>query len=100
MPSEELLKKKKHLKSLEDFLESPAYNGFIIGIEEEIKQMNAVILENFPMDVSDVFEQCSVRGQKECLESMRHRFKNAADELRDMISDMEDEEITGKKGGR
>ena len=99
MPSEELLKKKKHLGSLEEFLAGPAYAGFILGVEEEIRQMESIILDNFPMDVSDVFEQCGVRGQKTCLESMLDRFNNAAEELRDRISDLEDEEAEKKGSG-
>ena len=51
MPSEELLKKKKHLKALEEFVAGPAYNGFIIGVEEEIKQLEYVVLDTTPNGV-------------------------------------------------
>lgn len=100
MPSEELIKKKKHLKSLEEFLDGPAYSGFVIAIEEEVRQIESIILDNFPVDVSDMLEQCSLRGQKMCLESMLSRFVNAAEELRDRISEMEDEETHGAERSR
>lgn len=100
MPSEELLKKKRHLKALEEFIEGPAYVGFVAGIEEEIKQLEAIILDSFPMDLDDVFKQCGVRGQVEALGSMLGRFVDAADELRDRISDMEDEETLGAERSR
>jgi hypothetical protein len=99
MPSEELLKKKKHLSALEEFLGGPAYAGFIVGIREEIRQLEFVILDSFPTDLEVVLRQCGIRGQKECLESMLDRFQNAAEELKDIISELEDSESV-KKGGR
>jgi hypothetical protein len=52
------------------------------------------------MDLDDVFKQCGVRGQVEALGSMLSRFVDAADELRDRISDMEDEETIGAERSR
>ena len=97
MPSEELLKKKKHLKSLEDFLGGPAYAGFLAGIEEEIRQLECIILDTFPVDMEQILKECGLRGQIECLSTMLDRFPSAAEELRDRISDLEDEEHKGGK---
>lgn len=98
MPSEELLKKKTHLKSLEDFLASSAYTGFTVAIEEEIRQLEYVILDTFPTDLEGLFKQCGFRGQVECLATMLERFPLAAEELRDRISELEDTEQKGGSG--
>lgn len=91
MPSEELLKKKKHLKALEEFVAGPAYNGFVEGVEEEIRQLEYVVLNTYPADLDGVFKECGLRGQIECLNSMLDRFPNAVEELRDRIEDLENE---------
>jgi hypothetical protein len=95
MPSEELLKKKTHLKALEEFIAGPAYNGFLVGIEEEIRQLELMVLDTYPADLGGVFKQCGIRGQIECLASMLDRFINAMEELKDKIADLEDEEGGG-----
>jgi hypothetical protein len=97
VPTEDLLKKKRHLKALEDFIASPAHEGFIIGIEEEIRQLEGLLLDMPLTDLETVFRQCGIKGQRECLYTMLDRFTGALEELKDRIAEMEDSEM---KGGR
>jgi hypothetical protein len=92
MPSEELLRLKTHLGSLEAFLDSPAHTGFVSAREEEIRQIDEVLLEQDPMSRSDEIEHFKFRGERRCLKSMLTVFADAVDELRDRIADLEDEE--------
>ena len=45
--------------------------------------------------LEDVFKQCGIRGQIDCLASMLDRFVTAVEELRDRIAELEDEEEKG-----
>jgi hypothetical protein len=99
MASEELIKKRQHLKALESFVEGPGYVGFIAYINEEIRQLNERILDECPTDVETVFAQLGDRGERRCFEAMLTVFENGIEELRDRISELEDEEAL-LKGGR
>jgi|SRR5580765_486278 hypothetical protein len=99
MASEELIKKRQHLKALEDFIGGPGYVGFIAYINEEIRQLNERILIECPTDIETVFAQLGDRGERRCFEAMLTVFENGVEELKDRISELEDEE-TLLKGGR
>jgi hypothetical protein len=99
MASEELIRKRKHLKALEDFLNSPAYVGFIVAREAEIEDLKGSILLFDIVDFKSIFAQCNARGELECLYTMLEVFPKAMEELKDRISELEDEE-TLVKGGR
>lgn len=99
MASEELIRKRKHLKALEDFVDGPGYVGFKAYIEEEIRQLDERILEECPTDVETVFAQLGDRGERRCYEAMLTVFQNGIEELKDRISELEDEEAL-VKGGR
>ena len=92
MASEELIRKRKYLKALEDFLGSPAYSGFIAAREAEIEDLKGSILLFDIVDFKSIFAQCNARGELEV-------FPKAMEELKDRISELEDEE-TLVKGGR
>lgn len=99
MASEELMKKRKHLEALEDFMSGPAYGGFVVAREVEIEELKSSILLFDIVDLKSVFKQCQERGEMECLSNMLDVFPRALEELRDRISELEDEE-TLVEGGR
>src|SRR5258705_10229826 len=92
MASEELIRLKEHLVSLEVFIDSPAHVGFLAARQEEIRQIEDTLRDVDRVDRGDEIEQYKFRGERRCLKSMVTVFSDAAEELRDRISDLEDEE--------
>lgn len=92
MASEELIRLKEHLVSLEAFIDSPAHVGFLAARQEEIREIDYTLLEVDPVDHEDEIEHYKWRGERRCLKSMLTVFSDAAEALRDRISDLEDEE--------
>jgi hypothetical protein len=92
MISEELLKLKEHETSLEAFLVSRAYRGFLSARKEEIRVIEDTILEVDPVTREEEVEQMKARGERRCLRSMLTAFPDALEEVKDRIADLEDEE--------
>jgi predicted nuclease with TOPRIM domain len=92
MPSEELVNAKAHLQALDAFLGSRAYVGFTEARREELKQVQDSILNVDPIDRQDEIEHFKLRGEMRVLEEMLTTFEGAAEELRDRIADLEEEE--------
>lgn len=97
MASEELIKKRNHLKALEDFVGGPGYVGFLAYIREEIRQLDERILEECPTDVETVFAQLGDRGERRCYEAMLTVFESGIEELKDRVSELEDAETLVKR---
>jgi hypothetical protein len=93
MPSEELLNAKEHLKSLEAFIDSRAHVGILSARNEQLRQVNEMILFLDPITREHEIEQFKLRGEKRRLEMLLTEFIDAVEELRDRISDLEDEEM-------
>jgi hypothetical protein len=94
--TEELIKLKAHEKALETFLDSPAHTGFVAARQEELRLVKDTILELDPVRREDEIEQYKLRGEMRVLEGLVGCFPDALEELRDRISDLEDEENTRK----
>ena len=77
----------------------PAYVGFIAAREMEIEELKGSILIFDIVDLKSVFQQCQERGEMECLCTMLDVFPRALEELRDRISELEDEEALTKEAG-
>jgi chromosome segregation ATPase len=90
--TEELIRLKKHLESLEAFLSRPAHKGFVAAREAEIAQIEEALLDNDPVNHVDEIEHYKFRGERRCLKSMLTVFSDAMEELKDRISELEDEE--------
>jgi chromosome segregation ATPase len=92
MPSEELIRLKAHLGSLEAFLHSPAHTGFVAARQEEIRVIEETLLDIDPVNHETEIEHFKFRGERRCLKSMITVFADAMEELKDRIADLEDEE--------
>ena len=95
MPSEELINAKANLAALEAFLGSRAYVGFVEARKEELRQVRETILSVDPVDRTDEIEHFKLRGEMRVLEDMLTVFESAAEELKDRIEDLEQEEGSG-----
>jgi len=90
--TEELMKLRKHRDALEAFIKGPAHAGFVAARQEELRLVERTILDIDPLRHEDEVEQYKLRGEKRLLEGLLDVFPDALEELRDRISDLEDEE--------
>ena len=93
MTSDELVHCKEHLASLEAFMGSRAYTGFLAARDAELRSINETILTVDPVERADEIEHWKLRGEKRCLEHMIVAFEDGADELRDRIAEIEESEM-------
>ena len=90
--TEELMKLRKHRDALEAFIKGPAHAGFVAARQEELRLVERTILDIDPLRHEDEVEQYKLRGEKRLLEQLIDVFPEALEELRDRISDLEDED--------
>lgn len=94
--TEELLRLKAHEKALVAFLDGPAHAGFVAARNEELRLVKETILALDPVKREEEIEHYKLRGEMRVLEGLLECFPDALEELRDRISDLEDESLTGK----
>jgi hypothetical protein len=91
--SEELKKKQEHLASLEDFLQSPAFLGFKVGVQEDIKLTRDAIVSIDPLRLEDFVEELKLRGELRVLEQLENVFEVARETLKSRIDEMVEVEL-------
>ena len=91
--SEELKKKQEHLASLEDFLQTPAFLGFKVGVREDIQRTIASIISIDPLKFEDFVEELKLRGELRNLEMMETVFEDARAKLKARIDEMAEAEL-------
>jgi hypothetical protein len=92
--TEQLMKLRKHRDALEAFIKGPAHAGYVSARQEELRVVERTILDIDPMRREDEIEQYKLRGEKRCLESLIEVFPNALLELKEMIDDLEGEDLS------
>jgi hypothetical protein len=92
--TEELMKLRKHRDALEAFIAGPAHAGYVSARQEELRVVERTILDVDPMRREDEIEHFKLRGEKRCLEGLIEVFPNALSELKDMIDDLELEDLS------
>jgi hypothetical protein len=92
--SQDLEDKRRHLKALEEFIKSPAHEGYLAAVEREIEDTKDAILAVTPDSLRDFVEELQLRGELRCLESRLTMFGEARVALSDRIDEMVEAEIT------
>jgi hypothetical protein len=94
--SGDILKLKAHEKALVEFIEGPAHAGYVEARKRELLDVREAILGMDPVRREDEIEQYKLRGEMRVLENLIENFPNALEDLRERISDLEDEANTRK----
>jgi hypothetical protein len=89
----ELEERKRHLKSLEDFLASPAHTAYKVAIEKEIYDTQLAIIAITPDSLRDFVQECQLRGELRLLENEFRRFEDARVSLKARIDEMAEAEL-------
>jgi hypothetical protein len=92
--SQDLEDKKQHLKALEEFIKSPAHEGYLMAVEKEIDDTRNAIVAITPDSLSNFVEELQLRGELRCLESRLTMFGEARVALSDRIDEMVEAELT------
>lgn len=91
--SDELKKKREHLASLEDFLQSPAFTGYKAAIKYDIETTKSEIIAIEPLGLGDMIEEFKLRGELRCLEQMQTIFEDARVNLKNRVDELAEAEI-------
>lgn len=78
----------KHLESLELFMVSIAYKGYLAARKKEIFELKEAILLNEPTDQKSQAEDFKMRGELKTLEQMLNVFEDARLTLKRRIEEM------------
>jgi hypothetical protein len=92
--SPELMRLRAHEKALVAFVNGPAHAGFVEARKLELGMVKQAILDLDPTERKDEIEQYKLRGEMRVLENLVDSFPWALEELRNRISDLEDEEAS------
>lgn len=96
MTTGDIMRLKAHEKALVEFIEGPAHAGYVEARKRELFDVREAILGLDPIDRKDEIEQYKLRGEMRVLENLVDNFPNALEDLRERISDLEDEANTRK----
>jgi hypothetical protein len=89
----EVDKKKLHLQALKSFMASPAYMGYLDGINADIA-LNEKAQVDMPLTkIEDLVELLQLKGEHRCLEQSRTLFEDARANLSKRIDDMVEAEL-------
>ena len=88
----ELVKMKTHEKALEEFIGGPVHARYVEARKKELYNVCQAILDIDPVDRNGEIEEYKLRGEKRVLEELVHSFTTILEDLKDQISDLEDEE--------
>jgi hypothetical protein len=88
----ELIKMKAHEKALEEFIEGPIHARYVEARRKELFNVCQAILDIDPVGRSEEVEEYKLRGEKRVLEELVNSFPAILEDLKDQISDLEDEE--------
>jgi hypothetical protein len=92
----DVMRLKAHEKALEEFIEGPAHAGYVEARTRELEMVREAILDLDPVERADEIELYKLRGEMRLLEQLVNNFPIALEDLRDRISDLEDEANTRK----
>ena len=88
----ELVKMKMHEKALEEFIGGPVHARYMEARKKELFNVCQAILDIDPVGRSDEVEEYKLRGEKRVLEELVNSFYTILEDLKDQISELEDEE--------
>src|SRR5205814_9380247 len=84
--------KQRHLASLEVFLGSDAYVGYVAARTEDITNLESAILLTEPVDRVTEIEGFKLRGELRCQQEMLEVFSDARNTLKQRIDEMVERE--------
>lgn len=84
----------KHLHALQDFMDGPAYVGFVAARKDEIVAVKNRILTFRPDSEVNIALQNQAHGELDCLDEMVETFENAVIALKARISETTERENT------
>lgn len=88
----ELVKMKAHEKALEEFIEGPVHARYVEARRKELFNVCQAILDLDPVSRNEEVEEYKLRGEKRVLEELVNSFHTILEDLKDQISELEDEE--------
>jgi hypothetical protein len=91
--SQELEAKRKHLESLETFLDSPAYRGYAAAVKQDILDTKELIIATVPDSFENLSNELLLRGELRCLEVRLTMFEEARTTLKDRIDEIAEREL-------
>ena len=74
-------------------MKSPAHEGYVAALTEEIEQTRSCILAITPDSLSNFVEECQLRGELRVLEQELTRFEVASVNLETRIDEMAEVEL-------
>lgn len=86
--SPEVEKLQQHLDALNAFMDSPAYAGYVIARDEEIRQIEQRILMTPPITEVDRAVVLLAHGELDCQGDMKKTFEDARVTLEARINEM------------
>jgi hypothetical protein len=92
----DIMRLKAHEKALEEFIGGPAHAGYVEARTRELEMVREAILDLDPVERADEIEGYKLRGEMRLLEHLVNNFPTALEDLKDRISDLEDEANTRK----
>jgi hypothetical protein len=98
MASEELIYLRDHLASLEAFRKSKGHDAWVASRKEDLREIEAEILDLDPIDRAGEIEQFKLRGEKRYMEvrgGLVGYFDMAIERVKDAIAELEDREAGG-----
>lgn len=78
----------KHLASLEDFMASPAYSGYVAAKQHEINTLQGQILDSQVTDIPGVLLLLNLKGQLDTNREALTTFEDARNTLKDRVRQM------------
>lgn len=96
--SPDLVKMRAHEKALEEFIEGPIHVRYVEARKKELNNVCQAILDIDPVGRNEEVEEYKLRGEKRVLEELVNSFYTILEDLKDQISELEDEEANLKRG--
>jgi hypothetical protein len=88
----ELIRMKTHERALEEFIGGPVHARYVEARKKELMAVCQAILDVDPVGRAEEIEEYKLRGEKRVLEELVNSFTTILEDLKDQISDLEDEE--------
>lgn len=92
MTIDERQKAQRHIAALEEFIKSPAYNGYKVAKEFEVKELERQYLDQPINDNDDVIKLAVLKGKLELAREAVTTFEDARDTLKAKIENALNEE--------